>query len=203
MFDPLARRLIDPPLVRLGAWIARRGGSANGMTAAGLVVGLAAALAIALGHAGWGLLLILVSRLADGLDGAVARVRGPTDLGAFLDIVADFAFYAAIPIAFAIADPANAFPALVLVASFLLSGGSFLAFATLAEKRGLATTARGRKGFFHAGGLAEGTETIAAFVLMCLFPAAFALIAWIFAAACLITACGRCLDAARMFGRVS
>lgn len=203
MFDPLARRLIDPPLARLGAWIARRGGSANGMTAAGLVVGLAAALAIAMGHAGWGLLLILVSRLADGLDGAVARVRGPTDLGAFLDIVADFAFYAAIPIAFAIADPANAFPALVLVASFLLSGGSFLAFATLAERRGLVTTARGRKGFFHAGGLAEGTETIATFVLMCLFPGSFALIAWIFAAACLVTACGRCRDAARLFGRAS
>lgn len=88
---------------------------------------------------------------------------------------------------------------LILVASFRLSGGSFLAFAALADKRGLATTARGRKGFFHAGGLAEGTETIAAFLLMCLFPGSFALIAWIFAAACLITACGRCLDAACMF----
>lgn len=199
MFDPLARRIIDAPLARVGAWIAQRGGTANAMTAAGLAFGLAAAVAIASGHAGWGLLLILMSRLADGLDGAVARVRGPTDLGAFLDIVADFAFYAAIPIAFAIADPVNAFTALILVASFLLSGSSFLAFAALAEKRGLATTARGRKGFFHAGGLAEGTETIAAFLLMCLFPGSFALIAWIFAAACLITACGRCFDAACMF----
>lgn len=199
MLDPLARRLIDAPLARIGVWLARRGATANAVTAAGLALGLAAAVAIAAGSPALGLILVLASRLADGLDGAVARVRGPTDLGGYLDIVADFAFYAAIPVAFGIADPANTLPALVLVASFLLSGASFLAFATIAAKRGLETTARGRKSFFHAGGLAEGTETIAAFVLMCLFPAWFGIIAGGFAAACLVTALGRCLDAARLF----
>lgn len=199
MLDPLARRLIDPPLAWAGAWLAARGATANAVTAAGLALGLAAAVAIATGHPGLGLFLVLASRVADGLDGAIARARGPTDLGGFLDIVADFAFYAAIPIAFGLADPANTLPALVLVGSFLLSGTSFLAFATIAAKRGLETRARGRKSFFHAGGLAEGSETIAAFVLMCLLPQWFGVIAWVFAVACLMTAIGRCLEAARLF----
>ncbi len=199
MLDPLARRLIDTPLARAGAWLARRGATADAITAAGLALGLAAAVAIAAGHPGWGLVLILASRIADGLDGAVARAREPTDLGGYLDIVADFAFYAAIPVAFGVLDRDNALPALVLIGSFLLSGTSFLAFATIAAKRGLQTTARGRKSFFHAGGLAEGTETIAAFVLMCLLPDWFGVIAWVFAAACLVTAIGRSLDAARLF----
>lgn len=199
MLDPLARRLIDPPLARIGEWLAARGATANVVTAVGLALGLAAAVAIAAGHPGLGLMLILASRLADGLDGAIARVRGPTDLGGFLDIVADFAFYAAIPIAFALADPGNTLPALLLVGSFLLSGTSFLAFAIIAAKRGLETEARGRKSFFHAGGLAEGAETIAAFVLMCVLPHWFGVIAVVFALACLATAIGRCIEAARSF----
>lgn len=199
MLDPLARRIIDPPLNRAGAWLADRGASANAITATALCLGLAAAVAIAAGHFAIGLVLIVLSRIADGLDGAVARARGPTDLGGFFDIVADFAFYGAIPLAFGFADATNTLAALVLVASFLLSGTSFLAFAILAAKRGIATTARGRKSFFHAGGLAEGSETIAAFCLMCLLPQSFVVIALIFAAMCLVTAAGRCLDAVRQF----
>jgi phosphatidylglycerophosphate synthase len=199
MLDPLARRIIDPPLTRAGTWLAARGATANAVTALGLVIGMAAAGAIALGQFALALGLIIISRIADGLDGAVARARGPTDLGGYFDILADFAFYAAIPVAFGLADPANTLPALVLVASFVMSGTSFLAFAAIAAKRGLETAARGRKSFFHAGGLAEGSETIAAFSLMCLFPQSFGLIAWIFAALCLVTAAGRCLDAIRTF----
>lgn len=199
MLDPLARRLIGPPLDRMGAWLADQGATANAVTAVGLGLGLAAAASIATSHFVTGLVLIALSRIADGLDGAVARARGPTDLGGYFDILADFAFYAAIPVAFGLAEPANALPALGLVASFLLSGTSFLAFATIAEKRGITTEARGRKSFFHAAGLAEGSETIAAFGLMCMFPHLFAAIAWIFATLCVVTAAGRCLDAVRLF----
>jgi hypothetical protein len=61
----------------------------------------------------------------------------PTDRGAFLDITLDFLFYASIPLAFALADPAaNALPAAVLLAAFIGTGSSFLAFAVLAERRG-------------------------------------------------------------------
>ena len=97
-----------------------------------------------LGRVAIGLGLILLNRLLDGLDGAVARATHPTDFGGFLDIVADFVFYIAVPIGFAMAQPTNQLPALWLVGSFALTGTSFLAFATLAAKRGIETGAHGR-----------------------------------------------------------
>ena len=187
MFDARLRPLIDPPLDALGRTLSSAGVTANVLTFAGLLIGLAAAVAIAFGHFGWGLTLILGNRLFDGLDGAVARVRGPTDLGGYFDIVADFAFYVSIPLAFGITDPANALPALVMVASFVLTGSSFLAFAVIAAKRGAETTAHGRKSFFYSTGLAEGAETVAIFVLMTLFPQWFAPLAYGFAALCVLT----------------
>lgn len=187
MLDAKLRPLIDPPLNRAGAVLARLGVTANGLTCTGLALGLGGAVAIALGHIGWGLALILANRLCDGLDGAVARVRGPSDLGGYFDIVADFAFYVAIPLGFGVMAAANTLPALVLVASFVLTGVSFLAFAVIAAKRGAETHAHGRKSFFYSTGLAEGTETIAVFIAMCLFPAWFGALAYAYAGLCALT----------------
>lgn len=187
MFDAKLRPLIDPPLNRAGRVLAGWGVTANALTFTGLALGLAGAVAIALGHVGWGLALILANRLLDGLDGAVARVRGPSDLGGYFDILADFAFYVSIPLGYGILAPANTLPALVLVASFVLTGVSFLAFAVIAAKRGAETMAHGRKSFFYSTGLAEGAETIAVFVAMCLFPAWFGTIACAYAALCVLT----------------
>ncbi|MCA6224966.1 MAG: CDP-alcohol phosphatidyltransferase family protein, partial [Phenylobacterium sp.] len=171
MFDARLRPLIDPALNRMGAALARRGVSANQVSAAGAACGALAGLAIGLGHPLAGLALILASRLLDGLDGAVARHRGTTDLGGYLDIVCDYVFYLAIPLGFGFAAPANLPFALLLTASFTLTAVSFLAYATLAAKRGLETQAHGLKSFFYSTGLAEGAETLLAFVLMCLWPA--------------------------------
>ncbi|WP_435891264.1 CDP-alcohol phosphatidyltransferase family protein, partial [Klebsiella pneumoniae] len=41
--------------------------------------------------------------LLDGLDGALARRRGLTDAGGFLDIALDFLFYALVPFGFILA----------------------------------------------------------------------------------------------------
>ena len=187
MLDAKLRPLIDPPLNAVGRALAGAGITANAITFAGLALGLAGAAAIALGHIGWGLALILANRVLDGLDGAVARARGPSDLGGYFDIVADFAFYVAVPVGFGILAPANTLPALVLVASFVLTGVSFLAFAVIAGKRGASTEAHGKKSFFYSTGLAEGTETIAVFIAMCLFPAWFGALAYGYAALCVLT----------------
>jgi phosphatidylglycerophosphate synthase len=199
MLDAKLRPLIDPPLNAVGRRLARWGVTANGLTFTGLALGLGGAAAIAFGHIGWGLALIIANRLADGLDGAVARVRGPSDLGGYFDIVADFAFYVSIPLGFGVLSPANTLPALVLVASFVLTGVSFLAFAVIAGKRGATTEAHGKKSFFYSTGLAEGTETIAVFIAMCLFPAWFGLIAYGYAALCVLTVFQRSAMAARAF----
>ncbi len=187
MLDAKIRPLIDPPLNALGRALAGAGVSANALTFTGLAIGLGGAAAIAFGHIGWGLALIVANRLLDGLDGAVARVRGPSDLGGYFDIVADFAFYVSVPVGFGILSAANTLPALVLVASFVLTGVSFLAFAVIAGKRGATTQAHGRKSFFYSTGLAEGTETIAVFIAMCLWPAWFAPLAYGYAALCVLT----------------
>jgi phosphatidylglycerophosphate synthase len=173
--------------------------TANGLTFTGLALGLAGAAAIAFGHIGAGLALILANRVCDGLDGAVARVRGPSDLGGYFDIVADFAFYVAIPLGFGILAAANTLPALVLVASFVLTGVSFLAFAVIAGNRGEETSAHGTKSFFYSTGLAEGAETIAVFIAMCLFPAWFAALAYGYAALCVLTVFQRSLMARAAF----
>ncbi|MBI1402635.1 MAG: CDP-alcohol phosphatidyltransferase family protein [Porphyrobacter sp.] len=199
MFDAKLRPLIDPPLNRIGQVLAGLGVTANGLTFTGLALGLAGAAAIAFGHLGWGLALILANRLLDGLDGAVARVRGPSDLGGYFDIVADFAFYVAVPLGFGIRDPAATLPALVLVASFVLTGVSFLAFAVIAAKRGAETAAHGKKSFFYSTGLAEGTETIAVFIAMCAAPGWFGGIAYGYAALCALTVVQRSTLAAATF----
>jgi phosphatidylglycerophosphate synthase len=188
MLDRRAQTVLKPALLTLGRWLVRAGVGANTLTVAGCALGLAAALAIALQAYLWGLVLLLASRLLDGLDGTVARLTQPSDAGGFLDITLDFVFYAAIPLGFALADPAaHALPAAVLLASFIGTGSSFLAFAALAEKRGLRDTALPGKSFYFLGGLTEATETIAVFAAMCLWPQHFAWLAYGFAALCALT----------------
>lgn len=200
MFDARLRPLIDPPLNAAGRRLAAWGIGANAVTLTGMLLGLAAGAALAQGMFVLALALIIANRLFDGLDGAVARASGLTDFGGYLDIVADFVFYVSVPLGFALADAVNALPAALLLASFTLTGVSFLAFATLAAKRGVETAAHGRKSFFYNTGLAEGAETIAVFVAMCLWPGWFAAFAYGYAALCLLTVIQRSLAARADFG---
>jgi phosphatidylglycerophosphate synthase len=201
MLDGMMRRVIDPGLNRVGALLARAGVVADAVTLVGLALGLAAAGLIAWGHMGWlALMFLLASRLADGLDGAVARVRGKTDFGGFLDIGCDFLFYGAIPMAFVLRDPAvNAVAGAFLLMTFYANGATFLGYAILAEKRGMVTAGRGEKSLYFTAGLLEGTETIAFFVLLCVWPGWFAPLAWGFGALCLVTALARVVLARQVF----
>lgn len=173
--------------------MATRGIGADTISLAGFGIGLLAMVAVMLGAYLAGLALLLLNRLADGLDGAVARQSGPTDLGGFLDIVLDFIVYAGMVFAFAVADPErNALAAALLLFAFMGTGSSFLAFAIMAAKRRLTTELRGRKSLYYLGGLTEGSETILFMVAACLLPGHFPLLAWIFAALCWLTTFGRC-----------
>jgi phosphatidylglycerophosphate synthase len=197
MLDPLLRRLVDPPLDRAGAWLAARGASANVLTLGGLGIGLLAVPLLAYEVYGAALIVILLNRLIDGLDGATARHGGGAKpFGGYLDIVCDMAFYAAVPVGFALANPDNAVWAALLLASFVCTASSFLARAVLAQQRGETDDGRrGRKSFYFSAGIIEGSETIVAFVLFCLFPAGFPWLAAIVAALCLWTVVARVLDA--------
>ena len=200
MFDARLRPLVDRILDPVGAFVARRGVTANQVSFAGFGLGIAAAIAVALGFEIAAVVLIIANRVCDGLDGAVARSTGGTDLGAYLDITLDFLFYSAVPFAFAVADPANAMAAAFLIFSFVGTGSSFLAFAIIAQKRGISTEIRGKKGFFYLGGLTEGGETIILLLAMTVMPQWFVYFAFVFGTLCSITAASRILEARKLLG---
>ena len=200
MMDGAARKLIQPGLDRTGIWLAGRGVRADHVTIFACVLGLGAAGLIVFGYMIVALALIIISRICDGLDGAVARASQKTDFGGYLDITLDFVFYGAVPLAFVVYDPAaNALAGSALIFSFYVNGASFLAYAIVAEKRGLSTTARGVKSIYFTTGLAEASETFIVFGIFCLWPAWFAPVAWVFAAVCLYTALSRIMQARTEF----
>ena len=191
MFDAALRPFIDRILNPAGRVLASLGVSANHVTIFGFGFGLAAAMAVASGATALAALLFLANRVCDGLDGAIARVHGPTDLGGFLDITLDFIIYSALVLGFAFADPANATVAAFLIFSFVGTGTSFLSFAIIAQKRDISTDIRGKKSFFYMGGLTEGLETIIFLLVVIIMPALFDPLAWIFGGLCWITTATR------------
>lgn len=189
MFDASLHPLSRAICARLAQPLNRAGLKAAHVSFAGFVLGLAAVPALGFKAYWLALALILLNRLADGLDGALARIEGPSSRGAFLDATLDFIFYAAIPSGFALADPAtNALPACLLLTSFMGTGASFLALAAAAARKGLENPDFPKKGIYYVGGITEGAETIAFFALSCVFPAIFAPAAYVFASLCCITA---------------
>ena len=201
MLDRPAIALLRPALQRGARVLHRCGVGADAVTWTGFTVGLVAALAIANNAYSLGLVLLLASRLCDGLDGAVARLTQPTDRGAFLDIALDFIFYASIPLAFAFANPAErALPAATLLAAFIGTGSTFLAYAVFAERQGLHSEDYPNKGIFYLGGFTEASETLICFVLMCVLPEHFARWAYGFALLCALTVTTRLLAGWRSFG---
>jgi len=201
MFDRQVQSLIAPVLQACARCLVRRGVAADAVTWVGFALGLGGATCIAAQRPLAGLALIALSRIADGLDGAVARLTRPTDRGAFLDITLDMLSCASVPLACALADPAaNALAAALLLAAFVGTASSFLAFAVLAERRGLRRLAYPDKGVYCLGGLTEASETLLCFTAMCCWPARFADLARRFAALCGLTVAARLHAGWRTFG---
>ncbi len=204
MLDRRARALVAPPLEAVAARLAAAGVSPTALTGAGWAVGVGACVAAGVGAWTLALLLWLGNRLLDGLDGPVARSSSgggtPTERGGFLDIVADFSVYAGFVLGVAVAVPDARLACVALLVAYTCSGTAFLALSSLLEKQGRSgdetpRLADGRSLRF-VGGLAEGTETVIAYVLICLFPGHAALVAWVFAAMVAVTAGQRVITGA-------
>ena len=201
MLDRLALKLVKPAVDAAALQLSKRGITADQVTLAGFALGMLAAVLVASGHSLLAVLPLLANRALDGIDGALARLSTTSERGAFLDISLDFVFYAAIPLAFGVAAPEqNALAAAALLAAFVVTGTSFLAFAVLAEKRGLKSAVYPSKAFYYLGGLTEGTETIACFLAMCLWPGHFAGIAYVYAMLCVLTSVARLHAGWKAFG---
>ena len=199
MFDAQIRPLMDRLLNPVGRSLAARGMKANHVTIIGVFFGLAAAVSVVFQLFDIAFWLILLNRVADGLDGAVARASMTTDFGGYLDIVCDILFYSAIPFAFAVALPENSLASAFLIFSFIGTASSFLAFAILAEKHNVSTEIRGKKAFYYLGGLTEGGETILLLLAMVIWPSYFIFMAFGFGLLCWVTTITRIYAAYRQF----
>ncbi|MFW5826696.1 MAG: CDP-alcohol phosphatidyltransferase family protein [Alkalispirochaeta sp.] len=173
--------------------------SPSAITGISLIPGLATAVCAAAGWWGWSIGLFAINRVLDGLDGIVARRRGTqSDFGGYLDIMADFTVYAAIPIgvwlgARGIAGDggatAGALPLVVLLAVFYVNAASWMYLSAILEKRGAQTAAAATAraplatSVTMPSGVVEGTETILFFALFLLFPAQYAILFWVMAGA--------------------
>lgn len=192
MLDTFFIKSLKHPLRLTALVIDKLGVKANWITLLGFIIGMMVLPALYFGNTSLALIFVVINRVMDGLDGAVARVQGPTDLGGYLDITLDFIFYSAVIFGFALMNPVdNALAASFLIFSFMGTGSSFLAFAIMAEKRKIERLEYGRKSLYFLGGLAEGTETIVFLILICLFPSYFAIMAYAFGVICWITTATR------------
>lgn len=201
MIDPWWIKQLQRPLQRAAQVAVRLGVSANQVTVVSFLLGMLAVPALAFEQYAVALIAILLNRIGDGLDGAIARIDGTTDAGGYLDISLDFIFYSAVPFGFLLADPMqNAVAAGLLMLTFMGTGATFLAFAAIAAKRGIDNPNYPNKSLHYLGGLTEGFETIAVFVLMCVLPQFFVELAYGFALLCWITALSRLYAGYRTLG---
>ncbi|MUK28732.1 CDP-alcohol phosphatidyltransferase family protein [Aliivibrio fischeri] len=188
MLDSFSIKVIRWPLAQSAKLINKLGITANQTTLFGFILGCLAFPALIAEQYLLALVFIVLNRICDGLDGALARIQGITDAGGFLDISLDFLFYSLIPFGFVLANPdQNAIAGAFLIFSFVGTGSSFLAFAIMASKQGIDNPVYKHKSLYYMSGLTEGTETIACFIAFCLFPTHFAIIAYVFGAACWFT----------------
>ncbi len=180
MFDARLRQTLGPILDLVAARLDRPGITPDRLTVLALVTGLASAVTAATQLWWWALVLWLVSRLLDGLDGPLARRRfraaettatSPV-AGGFLDITADFVVYGSTVLGVAIgataAYGADWQPFAAVLLAYYVNGTAFLAFSSAAE-RSSHQIDDGRS-FSFLGGLAEGAETIAVHALWLILP---------------------------------
>src|SRR5216683_3893131 len=196
MLDTRMRAMLGPALEAAGQRLAAAGVPPVTLTAAGWAAGAGACAATALRAWPAALGLWLANRLLDGLDGPTARAGAASDVGGFLDIVADFSIYAGIILGLAVAVPGARLACVALLTAYYISGTAFLALSSMAERR--CQRLGDDRSLRFVGGLAEGTETIAVYLLLFLLPQHATVIVWAFTAAVAITAVQRVVTGLRL-----
>ena len=191
MIDTKLNNFLRPYLIFLAKIIIKLNVSANFITFLGFFFGLCCFYSVINFYFMGAFLFLVLNRFCDGLDGAVARLLGPTDIGAFYDITLDFVFYSLFPIAFIFVDIKNTYAICFLLLSFVSTQTTFLASAWIIEKNKILVSTKQKKSFFYIGGITEGFETIICFILMLLFYESVELIAYIFGTLCWITSISR------------
>lgn len=198
MFDePFRRRFarLTGPVV---PGLARAGITPNQVTVATFMVALVAAILIATGRPLTGLAVWLVSRLGDGIDGALARHAGrTTPFGGYLDITLDMAAYSAMIVGFAVAHPSLWLAWIAVLAGYVLVITTTLALSDAGRSAGRAISGTDRT-FQFTTALTEAGETSVMYALWVVFPTHLSWLVWVWAAALGVTVVQRTALAARV-----
>lgn len=167
---------------RWGKYLAKHNISAASTSLFGFIIGMMAINFLAMNMYFEALLCIIINRICDALDGAIAREEGITNFGRFIDAALDFIFYAGVIFGFALADTEqNAVVACFLLFAFMSSATTMLAYGIVDQNLDEI-----KQSPFYLGGLAQGFETLCAFVALCIAPFAFQPIAILLGCWCLI-----------------
>lgn len=186
MLDKKINNYLEKYLIYIATILYKYNCSANFITLIAAVAGFFCFFCIVESEFFLAFLFLLLNRFFDGIDGALARIDGETDLGAFYDIISDFVFYSLFPIGFVFNNIENAFSICFLLLSFVSTQSTFLASAWIIEKNKILVK-KNKKSFFYIGGITEGFETIIFFTLMLIFNDFVYLISYIFGLLCWIT----------------
>ena len=201
MLDRYLSPWVESALTPMTHYLDDRNVKANHVTLAAFGVGMLALPALAMEWYVLALILMVINRLGDGIDGALARRNQSTEQGSFLDTTLDFIFYLAMVAGFVLASELNVFWGALLMLGFASNGISFLAFSFIAERNALNPDTYPQKGIYYLANLVGGTETMIFFVLCCLFPHQFPFFASIFFFICGITTLIRIYKGAQMLNR--
>lgn len=197
MFDTPLRRLKD----RVGTPLAKHLGMVSPLhlSVLALIVGLLASYIAYKNQYFLALVLWVLNRALDGLDGLIARLHsGQTDFGGYVDILTDFLVYATLPIGLVAGSPSEErYLALaLLLASFYVNSASWMYLAAILEKRA-APFPSSQTSILMPSGLIGGFETFVAYVLFLLFPAQITWLFSIFGVLVFLTAAQRLVWAQR------
>ncbi len=183
MLDKYFSNDLYPVFIIFAKLFIKFGFKANQITILGLIFSFLSFLLVINHQYIFGLLIFLISRLMDGIDGIIANNTSKTDFGGFLDIVCDLISYSIIPLAFILINNSNAMFGSILLASFFGTSSTFLAIAIFESKRKFSLNSN--KSFYHVGGIVGSTQTIVFLSLMFVFPKYFNEIALIFSILCM------------------
>ena len=198
MFDAAVRRLMPPVLTPVARLLARAGVTPNAVSLIGGLLGVGAGLLVARGFVWSGVIVWLVSRTVDGVDGILARESQQSSaFGGYLDITVDMAAYSAMLLGFAAIHAEGGWVWPAILVGYLLVTTTTLALSSALEHLNAKVPDNDRSIQFTPG-FAEAGETTLAYLLFALFPAVVTPIAWLWAGVCYATVIQRTLLARRL-----
>ena len=203
MLDQKCNLFFRPVLTKFATILLKYQLSPNQITLFSFTLGIICFIFLSFGMIYTALLFFLLNRFFDGVDGALARLNEPTDLGGFYDIISDFLIYSLLPFGFILFDNNNFLSMSLLLSSFIGTCSTFLTTAWIFEKKKLKIEQLSKKSFFYSEGLIEGTETIVLFILMFVFFEVAGFIAWIFALLCFLTSIIRIFKVSKILSSIN